>query len=131
MKWSNQEVAPPFSYLNFKELLIDMIKGWKSLRILHANEHKSLLIHIITNRKASLNDDVIGRDGNKVGNFNDFLNSVYAPIKSKATVLKSKLLSYDKFLQSDKENSIYSLIWSRNIIKASLIVRFPLKYISV
>ncbi len=82
MKWSNQENPPAFSYLNFKELLFEMIKGWKNLITFHANEGKFLHIHMITNRQASVNDDVLDRSGSKVGNFKDFLEHVYHPVKN-------------------------------------------------
>jgi hypothetical protein len=82
MKWSNQASPPAFTYLNFLELIPDMVSGWKALTTLHANEHKKLYVHMITNRKPSVNDEVKDRLGNKVGTFKDFLNNVYTSLKN-------------------------------------------------
>lgn len=82
MKWSNQEQPPPFSFRNFSELLFDMVKGWQELKMLHSSEYKQLYVHVITNRNASVNDEILSRTGSKLGTFSDFLEKVYQPIKN-------------------------------------------------
>ncbi len=82
MKWSNQSKLPAFTYANFKQLLLEMIPGWKALKAANAGSHKVLHVHMITNRPASTKDRIPDRKSNDVGSLHDFMQHVILPLKA-------------------------------------------------
>ncbi|MBC7389318.1 MAG: ATP-binding protein [Opitutaceae bacterium] len=98
VKWSNQEKDDPFSYTDLKNILPELVAGWKKLRKEYASEKKPLYVHLLTNRPASMHDSVKDHTGVKAGSFKEFLQEVWSKLKL-GTVIdpKWKVVSDDFF----------------------------------
>lgn len=82
IKWSNQSPKNPFSYNNFKELFLECISSWRSLKNEHTSENKKIIAHLLTNRPLSSNDSIKDPDtSQKIGTFNDFHKEVWGRLK--------------------------------------------------
>ena len=81
VKWSNLENEEPFSYTDLKNLLPELVKGWKKLKAEYISENKLLFIHLLTNRPTSMHDNVKEKSGKKAGNFKEFIQEVWINLK--------------------------------------------------
>jgi hypothetical protein len=73
VKWTTAD--DNITYLNFKEYLIGVVRGWQSLSKLYPHRH--VIPHLLTNRTLSSQDkSLINEKGERIGGFNDFCAEV-------------------------------------------------------
>lgn len=86
VKWSNQLKDDPLSYTDLKNLLPELVDGWKKLIKEYAAENKELKVHLLTNRPASMHDSVKNSASIKAGSFKEFLQEVWNKLKLGTTI---------------------------------------------
>ena len=75
----------PFSYTDFTGILPDILAGWKSLSAFHKAEKKDIIVHLLTNRPLSKNDN-IKHNGKKIGSCSDFYSEVWLKLRSNTPI---------------------------------------------
>lgn len=72
VKWSNNKT--PFSYLNFKDVIVGVSDGWRKLKNHYTG--KRVYAHLLTNRVCSTRDKgMMDARGKVIGHFDEFASS--------------------------------------------------------
>lgn len=83
VKWTNTDT--PFKYNDFKDLLPEIVEGWRKLKLLYPN--KNVIPHLLTNRPYSENDRSIhNKKGQVIGPFIQYKSNVLDKLKNGSSI---------------------------------------------
>ncbi|TGE25208.1 ATP-binding protein [Hymenobacter aquaticus] len=69
------------SFLDFCNLLPDLVQSWRGLRAKYHGQHKQVIGHLLTNKNLSAHDRILSGKTN-LGTFADFFAEAWLPIKA-------------------------------------------------